>query len=139
MHLLTNQHRLKTVQKTKIYLICSKTAPAFGQWIIRIDDVSAEYILNTDQSRAFRLIVERGLDKSGQPLRMFRGGPGGTGKFRVINALTDVFTRRSQVRWFRFASYTDVATRNISGITLHAALNLGQKSKFGMNSRPAEI
>ncbi|KAJ6621962.1 hypothetical protein B0H10DRAFT_2015445 [Mycena sp. CBHHK59/15] len=70
---------------------------------------------------------------------MFLGGPGGTGKSRVLNALTNFFTRRSQERRFRLASYTGagVAARNVSGMTLHAALNLGQKLKFG--ARPAEI
>ncbi|KAJ6548844.1 hypothetical protein B0H19DRAFT_952724, partial [Mycena capillaripes] len=92
-----------------------------------IDDVITEYTLNMEQSRAFRLIAEHSLEKQDQPLRMFLGGPGGTGISRVINALTDFFTRRSQERRFRLASYTGVAARNISGMTLHAALNLGQK------------
>ncbi|KAJ6505077.1 hypothetical protein C8R45DRAFT_801633, partial [Mycena sanguinolenta] len=97
--------------------------------------VIAEYTLNTEQARAFRLISEHSLEQRDEPLRMFLGGAGGTGKSRVINALTDFFTRRDQGRRFRLASYTGVAARNISGMTLHAALNLGQKSKFGMNSK----
>jgi hypothetical protein len=111
----------------------STTEPA--DTVLSIDDVIAEYTLNTEQSRALRLIAEHSLEKGDQPLRMFLGGPGGTGKSRVLNALTDFFRRRSQERRFRLASYTGDAARNISGMTLHAAPNLGQKSKFGLNSK----
>ncbi|KAJ7070384.1 hypothetical protein B0H15DRAFT_759240, partial [Mycena belliarum] len=80
--------------------------------------------LNQEQARAFRIIADHSLDKREEPLRMFLGGPGGTGKSRVINAVTEFFTRRGQDRRFRLASYTGVAARNITGMTLHAALNL---------------
>jgi hypothetical protein len=66
---------------------------------------------------------------------MFLGGPGGTGKSRVINSLTDFFTRRGQSRRFRLASYTGVAARNITGMTLHAALGIGRISKMNSNAR----
>ncbi|KAJ7065124.1 hypothetical protein B0H15DRAFT_761952, partial [Mycena belliarum] len=80
--------------------------------------------LNQEQARAFRIIADHSLDKREEPLCMFLGGPGGTGKSRVINAVTEFFTRRGQDRRFRLASYTGVAARNITGMTLHAALNL---------------
>ncbi|KAJ7792714.1 hypothetical protein B0H14DRAFT_2220012, partial [Mycena olivaceomarginata] len=53
--------------------------------------------------RAFRLIAENSLEKRDSPLRMFLGRPGGTGKSRVIQSLTDFFTRRGQNRRFRLA------------------------------------
>ncbi|KDQ54424.1 hypothetical protein JAAARDRAFT_90231, partial [Jaapia argillacea MUCL 33604] len=55
-----------------------------------------------------------------KPLRMYLGGPGGTGKSRVINALKDFFVQRNQSRRLRLASYTGVAARNIGGMTLHS-------------------
>ncbi|KAJ7729152.1 hypothetical protein B0H16DRAFT_1237284, partial [Mycena metata] len=57
-------------------------------------------------------------------LRMHLGGPGGTGKSRVIDALQDFFVARGESRRFRLSSYTGVAARNISGMTLHSALML---------------
>ncbi|KAJ6447540.1 hypothetical protein C8R45DRAFT_838493, partial [Mycena sanguinolenta] len=84
----------------------------------------AEYTLNVEQARAFRLIAEHSLEKRDAPLRMFLGGPGGTGKSRVINGLTSFFAKRGQDRRLRLSSFTGVAARNISGMTLHAALNL---------------
>ncbi|KAF8181769.1 hypothetical protein BJ912DRAFT_800694, partial [Pholiota molesta] len=85
--------------------------------------------LNTEQARAFRIICEHSLNKNKdkEPLRMYLGGAGGTGKSRVINALKEFFVRRGQIRRFRLASYTGVAARNISGMTVHAALSLNQR------------
>jgi ABC-type branched-subunit amino acid transport system ATPase component len=100
-----------------------------------VDEVIAEYTLNIEQARAFRIIAEHSLEDRESPLRMFLGGPGGTGKSRVINSLTDFFTRRGQSRRFRLASYTGVAPRNITGMTLHAALGIGRISKMNSNAR----
>ncbi|KAJ7167186.1 hypothetical protein C8R43DRAFT_984449, partial [Mycena crocata] len=58
---------------------------------------------------------------------MYLGGQGGTGKSTVINALQDYFVSRGETRRFRLASYTGVAARNISGMTLHSALMLGSQ------------
>jgi ABC-type branched-subunit amino acid transport system ATPase component len=100
-----------------------------------VDEVIAKYTLNTEQARAFRIIAEHSLEKNNSSLRMFLGGPGGTGKSRVIHSFTDFFTRRGQSRRFRLASYTGVAARNISGMTLHAALSIGRTSKMNSKAR----
>ncbi|KAJ7079217.1 hypothetical protein C8R43DRAFT_863756, partial [Mycena crocata] len=78
--------------------------------------------LNAEQARAFSIVAAQKDKKDQKPLRMYLGGPGGTGKSRVINALQDYFTSHGASRRFRLASYTGVAARNISGMTLHAAL-----------------
>lgn len=111
--------------------------PAIRQEIIASDadqivDISAiikEYNLNAEQARAFQIVSGHSLKTRPDPLRMYLGGPGGTGKSRVINALKDFFERRNQGRRFRLASYTGVAAKNISGMTLHTALSLNQRSK----------
>ncbi|KAH7924616.1 hypothetical protein BV22DRAFT_992571, partial [Leucogyrophana mollusca] len=82
--------------------------------------------LNTEQARAFTIVAEHSLLAHPDPLRMFIGGPGGTGKSRVITALRQYFDRRDESRRFRLTSYMGVAARNISGMTLHSALNLNQ-------------
>jgi len=66
---------------------------------------------------------------------MYLGGPGGTGKSRVINALKTFFDRRNQSRRFRLSSYTGVAAKNISGMTLHAALCLNQRNSKGSSDK----
>ena len=60
---------------------------------------------------------------------MYLGGAGGTGKSCVIHALKHFFVCRGQERRLRLTSFTGVAAQNISGMTIHAALNLNQFKK----------
>ena len=62
---------------------------------------------------------------------MYLGGPGGTGKSRVIAALTDYFAECGEARRLRLTSFTGIAAKNINGVTLHTslALNQGQKNR----------
>ena len=60
---------------------------------------------------------------------MFLGGPGGTGKSQVINALQTFFQRKGEDRHFCLATFTGVTVHNIKGTTLHAALGLNQQQK----------
>ncbi|KAH9847118.1 hypothetical protein C2E23DRAFT_688555, partial [Lenzites betulinus] len=83
--------------------------------------------LNREQARAFRIIAEHSREDKPDPLRMYLGGFGGTGKSRVIHALTDFFEKRNEARRLRLASYTGIAAKNISGVTLHSALALDQR------------
>ncbi|KAH7906701.1 hypothetical protein BJ138DRAFT_966682, partial [Hygrophoropsis aurantiaca] len=85
--------------------------------------------LNKEQARAFSIIATHSLNSNQDPLRMFIGGAGGTGKSRIITALRSYFERSGQQRRFRLASFMGVAARNISGMTLHAALGLGSHRK----------
>ena len=66
---------------------------------------------------------------------MYLGGAGGTGKSRVIHALKHFFVCRGQERRLRLTSFTGVAAQNISGMTIHAALNLNQFKKNGPQSK----
>ncbi|KAF5341971.1 hypothetical protein D9611_001218 [Ephemerocybe angulata] len=100
---------------------------------INIDEVIKEFTLNTEQGRAFKIIAGQALGRIPvQPLRMFLGGAGGTGKSRVLDALKEFFTKRGERGRLRLASFTGVAASNITGSTLHSALSLVQrKSKAG--------
>jgi hypothetical protein len=74
-----------------------------------------KYTLNVDQVRAFEIVARHSTDANADPLRMYIGGPGGTGKSRVIDALKDFLEARDKKRRLRLSSYTGVAARNISG------------------------
>ena len=102
---------------------------------INIEAMISEFTLNVEQARAFRIICEQSLQKDVEPLKMYIGGAGGTGKSRVINALREFFIRRGQERRFRLASYTGVAAKNISGMTVHSALSLNQHKKGDTNGK----
>ncbi|KAJ3850143.1 hypothetical protein EV368DRAFT_24251, partial [Lentinula lateritia] len=86
--------------------------------------------LNVEQERAFRIVASHSQASRSSPLRMYLGGPGGTGKSHVISALKQFFDDCQQSRRFRLASYTGVAAKNISGMTLHAALCLISNSNM---------
>jgi hypothetical protein len=102
-----------------------------------MDQVIHEFTLNTEQIRAFKIVAQHSTDRTAPPLRMYIGGPGGTGKSRVIDALKEFFKQRGEERRLRLASYTGVAARNISGMTLHAALGMGQHGESTKKSGKA--
>ncbi|PBK73123.1 hypothetical protein ARMSODRAFT_881235, partial [Armillaria solidipes] len=98
---------------------------------VDLEGIVQEYNLNAEQRRAFMIIAGHSLQHQPEQLRMFLGGPGGTGKSTVIRALTDFFSRRRQERRFRLASFTGVAAKNIAGSTLHSLLMLSQRPRRG--------
>ncbi|KAJ4464236.1 P-loop containing nucleoside triphosphate hydrolase protein, partial [Lentinula edodes] len=108
-----------------------------GRLHVNIDNFLQKFTpaLNTEQERAFRLIASHTQQDNPEPLRMFLGGPGGTGKSHVISALKVFFEEQAEIRRFRLASYTGVAANNISGMTLHSALMLSSASSNKMNSK----
>lgn len=93
---------------------------------VSVDQIIEHWTLNSEQARAFRIVAEHSLQKRPDQLRMFLSGPGGTGKSRVIDALTDFFNSRGEGRRIRLSAFTGVAARNIRGMTLHSALSLSQ-------------
>jgi hypothetical protein len=101
---------------------------------VNISDIIKQWTLNDDQAAAFGIIAEHSILPHPEPLRMYLAGSAGTGKSRVINALKDFFQKRNQPRRFRLCSYMGVAARNISGMTLHAALCMGgRKTKIAQS------
>ena len=84
------------------------------------------WTLNTEQKRAFEIVAKHTMAEKPEQLLMYLGGPGGTGKSRVVNALRDFFNSRKENRRFRLAAYTGVAARNIGGATLHALLQMNE-------------
>ena len=85
--------------------------------------------LNSLQTTALQLVC-RFLDKytadpntAGQHLQ-YTGGPGGTGKSRVIDALRRVFTARGQLHLLQVTGTSGSAAAHIGGTTVHSACGL---------------
>lgn len=97
--------------------------------LVTIDAMEREFTLNPEQSRAFRMICSAAIRRNSEPLRVYVGGGGGTGKSRIILAVREFFKRRGEDRRLRLASYTGVAAHNVLGMTLHAALSLNSRSQ----------
>ena len=70
---------------------------------VDIADIIQENTLNTEQARAYRIIAEHSLLEKPEALRMYLGGPGGTGKSRVISALKEFFDQQNQSRRFHLS------------------------------------
>ena len=109
-----------------------------------ISEIISKWTLNTEQACAFSLITTHSQQKveNREPLRMYLGGTGGTGKSRVIAALTDYFVLNGESRHLRLASFTGIASKNINGTTLHMALALNQhqkKSKSGNGKTKTDL
>ena len=94
-----------------------------------IGQVVQKWTLNKEQKRAFEIVAQHTATENPDQLLMYVGGPGGTGKSRVVNALRDFFELRGQSRRFRLAAYTGVAARNVGGATLHALLQLNESGR----------
>ena len=80
-------------------------------------------LLKADQFRAYDIVtwhLEQTLaGKKPPPLRMIVHGEGGTGKSRVIQTVTELFSRRGSKFILLKAAYTGVAASLIDGKTTH--------------------
>ena len=92
-----------------------------------IKQVADTWTLDPDQSRTFGIVAQHASLPRGQQLRMILSGGAGSGKSRVIKALTQFFSDRGENHRFRLAAFMGVAAHNIGGVTLHSALNLNTR------------
>lgn len=120
-------------------LLHRESVPAGIAANVELEDIgafAAQHNLNTEQARAFSIVAEHSKVKNNnKPLRMYLGGKGGTGKSKVIIAMQEYFIQRGEERRFRLSSFTGVAARNISGMTLHAALMFNQHSSSARSAK----
>ncbi|KJZ70119.1 hypothetical protein HIM_10489 [Hirsutella minnesotensis 3608] len=95
--------------------------------------------LNKRQSIAF-LIICRQLDLMQQTdggdacqLCQFVGGEGGTGKSRIIEALVELFSKKSLSNRLLITATSGAAAARINGITIHSACGLTKDQGAGAN------
>ncbi|KAL1738833.1 P-loop containing nucleoside triphosphate hydrolase protein, partial [Schizophyllum fasciatum] len=88
------------------------------------EDIVNRFKLNEDQQRAFTLISNHASREQTEPLRMFLGGMGGTGKSTVIKALMEFFKRRQEDHRFLIMAPTGSAAALIDGFTYHSILGI---------------
>ena len=93
---------------------------------ILIDSCVAEFTLNTEQERAFRIIANHSTNQGHEQLKMFLGGMAGTGKSRVINALTAYFHKHVEDYCLIRVAPTETAAALIDGSTYHSILGMNQ-------------
>lgn len=77
-----------------------------------------KYKLNQKQTIAFTIIAGRVMNKKSPQLIMYLGGEGGTGKSKVIKAVTELFQILGRSDKLKKAACTGTAAGNIDGVTL---------------------
>jgi hypothetical protein len=82
------------------------------------------FFLNREQKRAFRIIVNHATIDEPDPLRMYLGGMGGTGKSQVIKALIHFFGERKENHRFIVVAPTGAAAALLNGSTYHSVLGI---------------
>lgn len=132
------QHEYPETQNPRMFV---EVGPTRGFEELGLLAVSS-YSLNDLQSMALQLLC-RFLDKyianpdsAGQHLQ-YVGGPGGTGKSRIVDALRDVFTARGQPHHLHITGTSGSAAAQISGTTLHSALGLDTHRSYNKQQPPA--
>jgi hypothetical protein len=95
-----------------------------------MDTISQQHTLNEEQERAFRIIANHIVMPNSEPLKMYIGGMGGTGKSQVLKAVSDFFESRNEAYRFVVVAPTGTAAALLSGSTYH--------SVFGINDMSSE-
>ena len=95
-------------------------------------EIIHERTLNTKQKVAFLMMTEnmvkRFLDQETKQIIGYVGGPGGTGKSQVINAVRD-FCKRLQIEHtLKLSAHTGTAAKNIGGSTTATLFGLNTPS-----------
>ncbi|KAF5366096.1 hypothetical protein D9757_012699 [Collybiopsis confluens] len=104
-----------------------------------VEDVIMHFSLNEEQERAFRIVAQHSAVLCLDPLRMYIGGMGGTGKSQVIKALLQMF----ELQHRRFAIVVTAPTGNaaalLGGSTYHYMLGINSQREFVSKATMAEV
>ena len=104
---------------------------------------SAEDYLKVDQLRAYEIITWH-LDETlaghrPPPLRLIVNGEGGTGKSKLIEAVTDYFAAKGSQHLLVKMAYTGIAASHIQGITCHAAAMISRNDRTLSNKTKTKL
>jgi hypothetical protein len=89
-----------------------------------IDVICEDFSLNEEQERAFRIIANHVVIPNSEPLKMYIGGMGGTGKSQVLKAVSKFFERRNEAHRFIIVAPTGSAAALVSGSTYHSVFGI---------------
>lgn len=106
-----------------------------------IDVTVKNFKLNEEQERAFRIVANHAASFSPDPLKMYLGGMGGTGKSQVIKALISMFIKRNEAHRFVVVAPTGSAAALLNGSTYHSLLgiHIANNRDAGMSNCSANI
>ena len=85
----------------------------------QVDNVVFKFDLNTEQERAFWIVANHAVCQQPEQLKMYLGGMGGTGKSRIIKALSEFFAVKKEAHRFVIVAPTGTAAALLGGSTYH--------------------
>lgn len=95
----------------------------------QMSSVSDKWTLNCEQLRAYNIVAQHAVSVHPEPLRMYIGGPGGTGKSRIIKALLNFFNDRGDHKRLVVLAPTGAAASVVGGSTYHSFLGIQTGSR----------
>ncbi|KAF5336919.1 hypothetical protein D9611_002865 [Ephemerocybe angulata] len=102
----------------------------------RLSRIVAEWTLNKEQERVFRIVANHSISIEAAPLRMYVGGMGGTGKTSAIKALLQWFQERGESYRMVVVAPTGSAASIVKGSTWHSFLGVNTNTaRKCVNSR----
>ncbi|KAJ3820792.1 hypothetical protein F5880DRAFT_1487394, partial [Lentinula raphanica] len=103
------------------------------------NSIVLEFNLNSEQERAFRIIAQHSVGSCIEPLRMYIGGMGGTGKSQVIKAILKLFTLQERRYAIVVVAPTGNAAALLGGSTYHYLLGINGKFEETPISTMSEV
>ena len=103
-----------------------------------VDNLIHNFSLNEEQERAFRIIANHASSLAPEPLKLYLGGMGGTGKSQVIKAVIDLFNKREESYRFIVLAPTGTAAALLNGSTYHRVLGIYSRSEKGVDYSRSE-
>ena len=93
-----------------------------------IDNTVSDFLLNTEQERAFHIIANHASTEKHEQLIMYIGGMAGTGKSQVIKALTSFFEKQTESHHIVIMAPTGTSVALVGGSTYHSIVGINDKS-----------
>ena len=109
------------------------------EWSAVIQDVMVEFNLNREQQRAFSIVANHAVNADSEPLKMYIGGMGGTGKTQVLKALMKFFDVRNESHRLVVVAPTGTAASLLGGSTYHYMFGISDLNENQNNTQLAQI
>jgi hypothetical protein len=100
-----------------------------------MDGICNDFSLNEEQDHAFRIVANHIVLPNSDPLKMYIGGMGGTGKSRVLNAISTFLEKRNEAYRFIIVAPTGTAAALLSGSTYHSVFGINDISSDAQSSK----
>ncbi|KAJ6456526.1 hypothetical protein C8R45DRAFT_772102, partial [Mycena sanguinolenta] len=93
------------------------------------NEVTLKWKLNTEQECAFRIFGAHASSPQKEPLKMYLGGMGGTGKSNIFKAILDFFCLRNEEYQYLVLGPTGSTAALLNGSTYHSVFRIPRDSK----------